>query len=132
MAVEVFRPLPHTVIARLLAHVVPGANWLTGQIQGTAVFVADDWVVSIHGEKLIDCVSAMCILVNSISHELDSAVSIELLTPVGKNDNPLYRQLERESKRTRSLAIVKWGVTIVVSALTGALLQWLFGGNLSL
>ncbi len=130
MAVEVFRSLPHTVIARLLAQVVPGTNWLTAQIQGAAVFVADDWVVSIHGEKLIDCVSSMCILINSISRELDSSVSIELLTPLGKNDNPLYRQLERESKRARTRALIKWGLTIIVSALVGALLQWLFGGDL--
>ncbi len=130
MAVEVFRPLPHTVIARLLAQVVPGTNWLPAQIQGAAVFVADDWVVSIHGEKLIDCVSAMCILINSINRELDSSVSIDLLTPLGKNDNPLYRLLESELRRARAVALIKWGLTIIVIALAGALLQWLFGGDL--
>ena len=130
MDVEVFRPLPHTVIARLLAHVVPGTNWLTAQIQGAAVFVADDWVVSIHGEKLIDCVSAMCILINSVSRQLDSSISIDLLTPLGKGDNLLYRQLERESKKARTVAVIKWGLTILISALAGASLQWLFGGDI--
>ena len=130
MAIEVFRPLPHSLIARLLARVVPGPNWLAVQVQNAAIFVADDWVVSIHGERLIDCVSAMFVLINSISREMDSSVEIQLLSPLNKNDNPLYRPLEREAKRDRTVAAVKWGLTIIVSALAGALLQWLFGGDL--
>lgn len=130
MAVEVFWPLPHTVIARLLTRAVAGPNWLAAEIQDVAVLMSDDWVVSIYGEKLIDCVSAMCVLINSISRELDSAVAIELLTPVRKNDHPLYRQIERESKKSRAIAVVKWGLTIAASAIAGAFLQWLIGGDL--
>lgn len=132
MAVEVFRPLPHSVIARLLTRAVAGPNWLASEIQDAAVLISDDWVVSIYGEKLIDCVSAMCALINSISWELDSAVAIEMLTPVKKNDHPLYRQMERESRRSRAMAAFKWGSTILASAIAGALLQWLLGGGLSL
>ena len=130
MSVEAFRPLPHSVTARLLARVVPGTDWLTAQIQGAAVFVADDWVVSIHSERMIDSVSAMCILINSINGQVGSSVSIDLLTPLNKQANPLHRQLERESRRLRTIALAKWGLTIIASALAGAFLQWLLGGDL--
>ena len=132
MAVEVFRPLPHTMIARLLTRAAAGPNWLTAEIQGVAILISDDWVVSIYGEKLIDCISALCVLINSIGRELDSTVAIELLTPVRKNDSPLYRQVERESKKSRVIAVTKWGLTIAASAIAGALLQWLLGGVFSL
>ena len=132
MAGEALKPLTHTSIARLSGQVVPGANWLTFQIQESAVFIAGDWVVSIHGEKLIHCVSAMCVLINSINQLLQVSVSIGLLTPLNKNENPLHRLLERESKKARARSAIKWGFTIVASALAGALLQWLFGGGLQL
>ncbi len=57
-------------------------------------------------------------------------LSIDLLTPLGKSDDPLYRLLESELRRARAMALIKWGLMIIVSALAGALLQWLFGGDL--
>ena len=129
MAGEAFRPLTHSLQRRLLGQVAPG-NWLTAQVQNSAVFIAEDWVVSIHGKKLIHGVSAMSVLLNSLGQELETPVSVDLLTHQNGNDEPLYRVLERQSKRGRIIGAIKWGATIMGSAVVGALLQWLLFGGL--
>ena len=125
MAGEAFRPLPHSSHMRLLGQVAPG-SWLTAQVQNSAVFLADDWVVSIHGKNLIHCVSAMSVLLNSIGQELDSPVAVDLLTHQNGSAESLYRLLDRQAKRNHIIGIIKWEATIVVSATVGALLQRLF------
>ena len=126
---EALRPLSHSLQMRLLGQVAAG-NWLTAQVQDSAVFIAEDWVVSIHGKKLIHCVSAMSVLLNSIGQELDAPVAVDLLTHQNGNDQPLHRVLEHQSKRDRFIVAIKWGSTIIVSAVVGALFQWLFFGGL--
>ncbi len=129
MAGEVFRPLPHSLQSRLLGQVAP-ANWLAAQVQDSAVFIAEDWVVSIHGKKLIHCVSTMSVLLNSIGRNLNVPVEFDLLTPQNGNDEPLHRLLERQSRRDRAIGAVKWGATIIVSAVVGAVVQKLLLGGL--
>ena len=126
---DALRPLPHSLQMRLLGQVAAG-NWLTAQVQDSAVFIAEDWVVSIHGKKLIHCVSAMSVLLNSIGQELDAPVAVDLLTHQNGNDEPLHRVLEHQSKRDRAIGAIKWGSTIIVSAVVGALFQWLLFGGL--
>ena len=121
--------MPHSLQMRLLGQVAPW-NWLTAQVQDSAVFIAEDWLVSIHGKKLIDCVSAMSVLLNSIGQELDAPVAVDLLIHQGGDDEPLHRVLERQAKRDRVIGAIKWGATILVSAVVGALFQWLLFGGL--
>ena len=129
LAGEAFRPLPHSLQLRLLGQVAPG-NWLTAQVQDSAVLIAEDWVVSIHGKKLIHCVSTMSVLLNSIGRDLSAPVAVDLLTLQNGNDEPLHRSLERQSRRDRVIGAIKWGATIISSAVVGAVVQRLFLGGL--
>jgi hypothetical protein len=131
LAGEEFSPLPHSVQLRLLGQLAHG-NWLVTQVQDSAVLITEDWVVSIHGKKLVHTVSAMAVLLNSIGRQLNTPVEVDLLTLQNGHDEPLHLLLERQSRKDRVIGAVKWGgVTIIVSALVGALVQWaLFGGLL--
>ena len=131
MAGEEFSPLPHSLQMRLFGH-MPSGNWLTAQVQGSAVLVAEDWVVSIHGKKLSHNVSAMAVVLNSIGQELNAPVSVNFPTLQSGNGEPLHISLRRQFKRDRLVGAIKWGATIIASALVGALVHWLlFGGGLS-
>ena len=129
MAGEAFRPLPHSWQRRVLGQIASG-NWLTAQVQNSAVFITEDWVVSIHGKRFINRVYAMTVLLNSIGQELDAPVSVDLLIYQNGNDETLHRALERESKKERVIGAIKWGSTIIVSVVMGALFQWLFSGGM--
>ena len=128
MAGEAFRPLAHSLQMQLLGQVASG-NWLTAQVQESAVLITEDWVVSIHGKKLIHSVYAMSVLLNSISRELNAPVSVDLLAPEPRNDEPLHRVLERQPKTARIIGAIKCGATILLSAIAGAVIQWLFFGG---
>ena len=45
MVGEVFSPLPHSLLMRLWGR-IGSENWITAQVQDSAVLVAEDWVVS--------------------------------------------------------------------------------------
>ena len=125
LADEAFAPLSNSLKARLAGNVNPGVSWLSAQVQETAVFIAEDWVISIHGAKLLNCVSAMCVVINTIGQPLDTLVSIVLLNPLNKDDNRLYSLLNRENKRARLKGVMVWGVTILASGIVGALIGYL-------
>ena len=128
MAGEAFNPLPHSLQWRLLGQVASG-TWLTAQVQDSAVLVAEDWVISIHGKKLSHNVSAMAVLLNSIGQELNAPVSVDFPILQTGNGESLHISLRRQSRRDRIVGIIRWGATIVVSALVGAFVQWLFFGG---
>lgn len=128
MAGEAFRPLSHSLQRQLLGQVASG-NWLTAQVQDTAVLITEDWVVSIHGKKLINSVSTMTVLLNSIGQESGAPVTVVLINQ-NVSDEPLHRALERESRKHRIVGAIKWGLTIIVSAVAGVLIQRLFLGGL--
>ena len=133
MAGEAFRPLPHTLQIGLLNQVAPG-NWLTALVQECAVFIADDWVVSIHSKKLIQCVSAMSVILNSIGQALGAAVSIEVLTRLNGDGEPFHRVLEHQAKTNRVKEYGKTGLTLLAGGFIGGfislLLTWVFSGGL--
>ena len=128
MAEEAFSPLPHSLQMQLFGHIASG-NWLTAQVQDSAVLVAEDWTVSIHGKKLSQNVSAMAVLLNSISQGLNAPVSIDFPTLQSGSGEPLHTSLRRQSQKDRTIGIIRWGATIIVSALVGAFVQWLFYGG---
>ena len=45
MVGDVFSPLPHSLLMRLWGDIA-SKNWLTAQVQDSAVLVAEDWVVA--------------------------------------------------------------------------------------
>lgn len=128
MAGEAFSPLPHSWQRRIWGHVVSG-TWLTAQVQDSAVFVAEDWVVSIHGKKLSHNLAAMAVLLNSIGQELNAPVSVDFPTLQDGSGESLHNSLRRQFQRDRIVGTIRWGATIVVSALVGALIKWLFFGG---
>ena len=128
MAGESFSPLPHSLQIQLLGQITPG-NWLTAEVQDAAVLVAEDWVVSIHGKDLSTNVAVMAVLISAISQGLHAPVSVDLLTLQSGNGESLHDSLRRQFQRDRSIGTIKWGATIIASALVGALVQWLFFGG---
>ena len=126
---EAFEPLPHSSQVRLLGQVAP-ESWLAAQVQNSAVFVGENWVVSIYGRNLIRCVSAMFALLNSIGQKLKAPVEVGLLPSRNGNSMPLHTLLDRQDRRRRIVGVVKWGTTILISGLVGALIQLLFLGGL--
>ena len=87
-------------------------------------------MVSIHAKKLIDCVSAMSVLISTISEELNAPVAVDLLTHENSEGKSLHLILERQAQRERNLGTVKYMITIILSAGAGAFLQWLLLGGL--
>ena len=98
------------------------------EFQETGILIKDDWNVVIYGRRLIDCVSAMCVLVSAVGQILGTPVTTGLITPTDANSSWLQRQLTRESRKTTALAVAKLSFTILVSAAAGALLSWFIGG----
>ena len=125
LADEAFSPLSNSLRGRLASNVNPGANWLIAKVQETAVFIAEDWVISIHGAKLLNCVSAMCVVINAIGQKLHALVSIVLLNPLNKRDNRLYSLLDDENRRERLKRLLVWVSTIAISALAGGAISLL-------
>ena len=128
---EAFNPLPHSLQMQLFGN-MPSGNWLTAEVQGSAVLVAEDWVISIHGKKLSHNVSAMAVVLNSIGQELNTPVSVNFPTLQSGNGDPLHISLKQQLRKDRLVGTIKWGATIIASALAGALVHWLlFGGGQS-
>ena len=125
---DAFRPLPHSTQRKWLT-MVPPAVWFSAEVQGSAVFISEDWVVSIYGKRLINCVAAMSTLLSTISHELGAPVAVSLLTPSIERDEPFHRVLKREASRNFIVGALKWGTTILVSGAAGALIQWFLLGS---
>ena len=128
MAGEAFSPLPHSLQMQLFGH-MGSVNWLTAQVQSSAVLVAEDWVVSIHGKKLSHNVSALAVVLNSIGQELNAPVSITFPTLQNGDGEALHVSLRRQFRRDRIAGGIKWVMTIVLSALAGGFIRWLFFGG---
>jgi hypothetical protein len=126
---EVFGSLPIHRIHQVWRGPVPMQGCFVAQVQNSAVFISEDWIASIHGRRLIDCVSAMCAIVNAIGQEFGAQVEIRLPYHSGAPGNELYRQLDREQVTRRFRAFGLWTFTLVASGLTGAFIQWLLGGD---
>ena len=117
-----FVPLANTLKAKLASQVQAGAHWLTAEVQGSAVFIAEDWVTSIHGYNLLHCVSTMCLVVNAIREQLNTPVSILLLNPLSSNNATLSKLLEDENRKIRKKAAFRWVAAVLVSGFIGAII----------
>ena len=114
---------------RLLGHAAYG-DWLSVEIEDVGVFVSPDWVVSIHGRRLYECVVAMSVLMSEIGQRLAVPVAFKLhpQTSLG-HDQSLYEVLKQQARRDQIVRWTKWVLTILASASAGALLQWAASGG---
>ena len=124
-----FPALPHSWESQIWKTAMTGRIRLAVQVQESAASLTDDWVVSIYGHRLINCVGAMFDLVSAIVAALETPVTFELLNPIGETDIPLRRQLHRAARRKTALTAVRWGLPILAGAVLGALIQWLIWGG---
>lgn len=121
--------MTHDAQQKLLGHAAYG-DWLSAEIEDVGVFVSPDWVVSIHGRRLYECIVAMSVLMNSIGQELAVPVAFKLQPQTsGDRDKSLYEVLKQQARRDQIVRWTKWGLTILVSAVAGAVLQWAFLGG---
>ena len=125
-----FETLSVSRSAQVWGGFTPTQFCFTAQVQDTAVFVSADWEVAIHSRRLIDCVSALCSIINVLGQEFVAPIEISLLDTDldtrNKRSDALYRQLSRERALRRVRAIRLWLLTIVVGGFAGVLLQWIF------
>ena len=121
--------MTHDAQQKLLGHAAYG-DWLSAEIEDVGVFISPDWVVSIHGRRLYECVVAMSVLMSAIGQELEVPVTFKLHPQTSHgHDQSLYEVLQQQTRRDQIVRSTKWGLTILASAAAGALLQWaVFGG----
>ena len=122
---EAFKPLPAERAEQAWGGPVPSQVCFSAQTQESAIFITEDWVATIRGRRLIDCVGGMCAVINALRQEFGTPIEVELSDSHFSGDNSLYRQLDRERAKRRYGAIGLWLFTIVVSGFVGALIQWI-------
>lgn len=116
--------LEHSLRARIPPRAAPQGS-LAVRVGETGVFISDDWVVSIHGRRLIQCVSAMLVLLDWIGQQLEATVEVRLSGLQNGKNEQLESAVSRGEKCERWIAMAKWSVTILASVGLGALIQWL-------
>ena len=126
---EAFKALQPDRAEQAWGGTVPGQVCFIAQAQETAIFITEDWVTTIRGRRLLDCVGGMCTVINALRQEFGTPVVVELSDTRYSSGNPLYLQLDRERTRRRYRTFGLWLFTIVASGLAGALIQWLFWGG---
>ena len=102
-------------------------------LQDTGIFMTEDWVVRIVGDKVLDCVHALCALISLIIELFDTSVSVELITLKNISEHPLHRLLARRSMLARARGLLWWILgTLAASVISGLVGAWigitLFGG----
>lgn len=125
---DALSPLAHSLRALIAGQAVP-EGLFAAQVEQAGVFISDDWVVSVHARRIIQCVSAMAILLSSIGHHVSGSVEVQILTSQGKDEEILELSLQRDQRRGRIIGFMKWAGTILASAALGAFVQWLACGR---
>ncbi len=116
--------LDHSLRARIPERAAP-LGVLAAQVKHTGVFISDDWVVSIYGRRMIQCVSAMLALSSLIGRQLGESVNVEVSGLQSGRDEPLEESVHRKEGWASFFGVIKWGTTILVSAAVGAFIQWM-------
>ena len=125
MTAEGFSLLPPNLQRRVLGQVIPSPSWLVAEVDGSAVLVTNQWVVSIHGDSLAHCVAALVKHRNAVAMNLATTVIGELHTPFVGNTGPLSEVATRREKEKRFRDNVKMAVWTLAGAIIGFALTML-------
>ena len=104
---------------------VPTQVCFIAQIQDSAVFFTEDWVVTIRSRKLIDCVEGMCGILNAFGQEFGTFIGVELSDTHDRRGRSLYDQLDRERTTRRFKEIGAWVISILASGAAGATISYI-------
>ena len=132
MAAEDFRTLPPSLQRRALGVMVLSPSWLVAEVDGAAIIVTNQWVVSILGDDLAHCVAVLVKYRNVVATELAAVVTGNLYTPVVENTGPLRELVARREKVGRVKDIVKkvgWIFAGAVMALVLSVIASLLAGG---
>ena len=122
--------LPPTRAEQAWGSTVPSQVCLIAMIQDSAVFVTQDWVVTIRSAKLIDCVAGMCAFLNVLSQQLGTTLGVALSNAHDRSPRSLYGQLDRERTFRKWRGIGIWALTVICGAVLGAVISWIIQGGL--
>ena len=130
---EGFERLTHSMQKSVFGQVAP-FGLFTAEIQGSAIVISEDWVVSIHGKKLINCVLALSVLLNVIGQRINAPVEVKVSPYQVGSDEPLHRVIGRQAKRSTILGYIEKVVFALLGAALGVVLtlivQWIISGSL--
>ena len=121
MDAEGFSTLPPDLQRRVLGQMIPSPSWLVAEVEGSAVLVTNQWVVSIHGDSLAHCVAALVKYRNAVAITLSTTVTGELHTPFVGNTGPLSEVATRREKERRSESRFRDNVKMACWTLAGAI-----------
>ena len=120
MDAEGFSTLPPDLQRRVLGQMIPSPAWLVAEVEGSAVLVTNQWVVSIHGDSLAHCVAALVKYRNAVATSLSTTVTGELHTPFVENTGPLSEVATRRETERRSESRFRDNVKMAGWTLAGA------------
>ena len=103
--VEAIKSLPLDRAEQAWGGTLPGQIVFWAQIGDSAIFVTEDWGVTIRSRRLIDCVGGMCTILSVLGQEFSSPIAVELSDVDAPNINSLYDDLDREQRVQRYLEI---------------------------
>ena len=102
MTLEDFSELGPQLRKSVLGDYLPSPFWLVAEVDGSAIIVTHQWVVSIHGDSLVHCISALMKYRNAFAKVLDTSVVGEIQTPIASNTGPLREHVIRRENTRRS------------------------------
>ena len=102
---------------------------LVVRIGEAAVIFDDIWRVSIRASNLRQCVSAMTVLLNAMTEEMDLTVSIAVVEVEGSRDLTLPDALRRSDQRERNEELMRVGAGVLASGIFSLIVGYLLAGG---
>ena len=101
MASEDFSVLDTQLRKSVLGDYLPSPSWLVAEVDDSGVMVTHQWVVSVYGDSLAHCISALMKYRNAVATELGATVVGKIGSPIARNTGPLREQVVRREKCKR-------------------------------
>lgn len=120
MTAEGLSTLTPDLQRRVLGQMILSSSWLAAEVDGSAVLVTNQWVVSIHCDSLVHCVAALVKYRNAVATRLATTVTGELHTPIAENTGPLNEVATRRENERRSARRLRENVKMAGWTLAGA------------
>lgn len=110
--VEAIKVLPLDMAEQAWGSTVPSQIIFLAQVGDSAVFITEDWDVTIRSRRLVDCVGGMCTILSVLGQEFRSPIAVELSDTDDHNINSLYDALDREQRVQRYWGYGKAFITV--------------------